>query len=157
MIYKDSAFEIVENQIKFKNRIILFFLSIFIGFILNFCLSSIFSPVKVNVLNAVFILLGLVFVFLIFKLLTGIYFKSTIDISKIEYIRIHTKDEINFWGSWCFPAGMNKKEKLQVLLIHIKDRKTAVGFVPENIENVISILQERGIKIITKTHLAEQP
>ena len=165
MIYKDSTFEISENQVKFKNRIMLFFLSIFIASIFNLCLSSIFSMYKVNVLNAVFMLIGLVFAFLIFKSFTGLYLKNTINLSNIEYVRIHTWDnsidkDRTFWGTgrykYHFPTGINKKKNPQVILLHIKDRRAAVGFVPENIENVISVLDEKGIKILTETHGDEQ-
>ena len=161
MIYKDSTFEISENQVKFKNKTVIILLATFTPILIS---SLVFS--KGNVLNTSSTLLGLVFAFLIFKLFTGIYLKNTINLSNIEYVRIHTWDnsidkDRTFWGTgrykYHFPTGLNKKKNPQVILLHIKDRRAAVGFVPENIENVISALDEKGIKIMTEAHGDEQP
>ena len=161
MIYKDSTFEISENQIKFKNKTVIFFLAAFTPIL--------FSSLILSKGNAAYTYigatLGIVLGFYFLRLLTGMYLKNTIDILNIEYVRIHTWDnsidkDKSFWRTgrykYYFPSGINKKKNSQVILLHIKNRRAAVGFVPENIENVISVLDEKGIKILTETHGDEQ-
>ena len=164
MIYKDKTFEISETQVKFKNRAMIIFYIILLPLMVHLLK---FSKESV-LLGWTILLIGLgfaIFVIKLFAVFFGFFFLNNIDISNIEYVRIHNWDnsidkERKFWKTdrykYHFPAGINKKKKPQVILIHIKDRKVAVGFVPENIETVISVLNEKGIKIIKKTHGAEQ-
>jgi hypothetical protein len=150
MNYKDKTFEIDDNQIKFKNGIFMYFMIIFIPIF-----SLIFS--KGNILSIAASITGLIIAFFIIRLFIGFYFKHTIKLSDIEYVKAQiwdiSIDKIrDFWGTgrykYHFPTGLNKKTNPKVIFVHIKDRKAAVGFVPENCENAISVLRERGIKII---------
>lgn len=111
---------------------------------------------KGNVLQIVGTLFGLIIGILIIRLFVGLYFKNTIDFSSIDYVKTQTWNksidkERNVWGTgkykYHFPTGINKKSNPEVFFIHIKERKAAVGFVPDNMENVISVLKERGINI----------
>ena len=151
MIYKDSKFEIDDKQIKFRNGVFFPFLIIFISLSAS---SFMFS--KGNVLQIVGTLFGLIIGIFIIRLFVGMYFKNTIDLSSIDYVKTQTWNksidkERNFWGTgkykYHFPTGINKKTNPEVFFIHIKERKAAVGFVPDNMENVISALKKRGINI----------
>ncbi len=155
MNYKDKTFEIDNNQIKFKNRIFMIFMVIFIPI---FTTSLMFS--KDNFLIAVSSFLGLIIGFLVIRLFVGMYLKNTIDLSEIDYIKAQRWDENidkdrNFWGTgrykYHFPTGLNKKTNPKVIFIHLKERKSAVGFVPENFEIILSVFRERGVRIIEDT------
>ena len=151
MNYKDKSFEIDENQIKFKNTTLISFLVIFVAM---FMTSLIFS--KGNILIATSSIIGLILGFLILRLFIGMYLKNTIDLADISYVKEQMwnksidKDR-NFWGvvrqKYYFPTGLNKKANPQVIFVHIKGKKAAVGFVPENFDNVISVLKDKGIEI----------
>lgn len=153
MNYKDKTFEIDNNQIKFKNGIFVVFLPSFIAI---FTSSLMFS--KGNFLiTAISSFLGLITAFFIIRLFIGFYFKNTIKLSDIEYVKAQIWDisidkNRDFWGTgrykYHFPTGLNKKTNPKVIFVHIKDRKAAVGFVPENCENTISVLSEREVKVI---------
>ena len=157
MIYKDSTFEISENQVKFKNKTVIIFLAVFTPVLIWSLILSKGNAVYTYIGATLGAILGLYFL----RLLTGMYLKNTINLSDIEYVRIHTWDnsidkDRRFLGTgqykYHFPTGINKKKNPQVILLHIKDRRAVVGFVPEIIENVFSVLNEKGIKITTKTH-----
>ncbi|MDP4207830.1 MAG: hypothetical protein Q8928_03340 [Bacteroidota bacterium] len=159
MIYKDRTFEIDNNQIKFKNNTFSLFLIIYAS---TFTTSLLFE--KGGILFTVSTLIGIALGFLFIQFLVGLYFKNNINLSDIEFVRVHKWDNSidknrNFWGTgrnkYHFPAGINKKKNPNVLLVHIKDRKSAVGFVYEDIEKVIAILKDKGIEIKTGTLLAE--
>lgn len=155
MIYKDSKLKIDDVQIKFKNGVFLPFLIIFIS-ITTF--SLIFS--KGNFLHVAGTAVGLILGFLIIRLFVGMYLKNTIDLSSIDFVKRQIwnktidKDR-NFWGigkyKYHFPTGINKKTNPEVIFVHIKDRKAAVGFIPDNMENAICTLQEKEIKVFTET------
>ena len=151
MNYYDKAFKIEENQIKFKNRTFVLFMIIFIPI---FTTSLAFS--KGNILIASFTIIGGIIGFLFIRLFVGMYLKNTINLSDIDYVKVQTWDKSidkdrNFWGigryKYHFPTGINKQTNPKVIFVHIKERKSTVGFVPENCENTISALRERGIKI----------
>ncbi len=153
MIYKDSKFEIDDKQIKFRNGVFFPFLIIFISIS-----AAAFMFSKGNFLQIGSTLVGSIIGFLIIRLFIGMYLKNTIDLSSIDYVKTQTwNDNIdkdrNFWGTgkykYHFPTGINKKTNPEVIFIHIKERKAAVGFVPDNMKNVISILKEKGIYIKT--------
>ena len=155
MNYKDKTFDINDNQIKFKNRIFVLFLIIFIPI---FTTSLIFS--KGNILVATFLFIGLMIGFLFIRLFVGMYLKNTIELSDIDYVKAQIWDKSidkdrDFWGTgrykYHFPTGINKQTNPKVIFVHIKERKSAVGFVPENYVNAISVLKERGVKIIEET------
>ena len=151
MNYKDKLFEIDENQIKFKNTTLIPFLIIFVSLVTT---SLIFS--KGNILIATSSIIGVILGFLFLRLFIGIYLKNSIDLSDISYVKTQIwnksidKDR-NFWGAlrykYHFPTGLNKKTNPQVILVHIKEKESAVGFVPENFDNVISVLKDKGIEI----------
>lgn len=155
MIYKDSKLEIDNTQIKFKNGIFLLFV---ITFIPIFTTSLFF--LKGDILSIAATTTGLIAAFFIIKLFIGFYFKDTIKLSDIECVKAQIWDisidkNKDFWGTarykYHFPTGLDKKTNPKVIFVHIKDRKAAVGFVPENLENLISVLNEKGIRIIEKT------
>ena len=162
MIYKDRTFEICENQIKFKSKTAIIFLAALTPMVITSSILSKGNSVYYIGL-ALGLVLGLVLAFHFFRIY-GMYLKNTntIDLSNIEYVRIHTWDNnIDKDKKFCetgrhyyFPMGIKNKKMPQVIF-HIKGKKAAVGFVPENIENVISVLNEKGITIMTKTHDAE--
>lgn len=151
MNYKDKSFEIDDNQIRFKNRTLFPFLIIFVSIITT---SLIFS--KGNILIAISSTIGLILGFLFLRLFIGMYLKNTIDISDISYVKAQIwnnsidKDR-NFWGAgrykYHFPTGLNKRTNPQVIFIHLKEKESAVGFVPENFDNAISVLKDKGIEI----------
>ncbi len=152
MNYKDKTFEIDDNQIKFKNRIHFVFFIIFISI---FTSSMMFS--KGNFLIAIYSLIGLIIGFLFIRLFVGMYLKNTIDLSDIDYVKAQIWDKSidknrDFWGTgknkYHFPTGINKKINPEVIFVYLKERKSTVGFVPENWENAISVLKEKGVKII---------
>ena len=151
MIYKDSKIEIDNMQIKFKNGVLIPFLIIFISMA---TFSFMFS--NGNLLQLSGTAVGLIIGFLIIRLFVGMYLKNSIDLSSIDYVKRQIWDlsidkNRNFWGTgqyeYHFPTGINKKTNPEVLFVHIKGRKAAVGFVPDNIENMISTLKEKGINI----------
>jgi len=152
MNYKDKKFEIDDNQIKFKNGIFITFTIIFVPiFIINLLHS------KGDILSILVLIISLIISFFIIRLFIGFYLKNTIKLSNIEYVKVQTWDisidkNRNFWGTsrykYHFPTGLNKKTNPKVIFVHIKNRKADVGFVPDNLENVISVLKEKGIKII---------
>ena len=152
MNYKDKTFEIDDNQIKFKNPTGIIYLSIFISTGFTFGLLN--SSIIPSILGAA---LGILLVFGVF---IRLYWKNTIDISEISQVKVRVwnlsidKDR-NFWGigkyKYHFPTGLNKKTNPKVIFVERKEKKLAVGFVPENFENVISVLKEKGIKIIEET------
>lgn len=155
MNYKDKTFEIDDNQIKFKNGVFVLFMIIFISILT----PSLFFY-KGNIISIAASITGLITVFFIIRLFIGFYLKNTIKLSDIEYVKAQIWDisidkNRNFWGTgrykYHFPTGLNKKTNPEVIFVHIKDRKAAVGFVPENSENAISILKYRGVKVIEKT------
>lgn len=153
MNYKDKTFEIDDNQIKFKNGIFMYFIPIFIPIF-----TANFFFLKGNILSIAASITGFIIAFFIIKLFIGFYFKNTIKLSDIEYVKAQKWDKSidecrDFWGTgrykYHFPTGgLNKKINPSVIFVHIKGRKAAVGFVPENMENTISALRERGMKII---------
>jgi len=157
MNYKDKLFEIDENQIKFKNGIFMIILITFLIPTLTF--NFIFS--KGSILSIAASVTGLIIAFYIIRLFIGFYFKNIIKLTDIEYVKARKWDKSidecrDFWGTgrykYHFPTGgLNKKTNPSVIFVHIKGRKAAVGFVPENMENTISALRERGIKIIEET------
>jgi len=151
MNYKDKSFEIDENQIRFKNTTLIPYLIIFGGV---FTTSLIYS--KGSILTAAASIIGLIIGFILLRLFIGMYLKSSIDLADISYIKAQTWNKSidkyrNFWGigryKYHFPTGINKKTNSQVIFIHIKDRELAVGFVPENFDEAISVLKFRGIEI----------
>ena len=152
MNYKDKNFEIDDNQIKFKNGIFITFTIIFVPiFIINLLHS------KGDILSILVLIISLIISFFIIRLFIGFYLKNTIKLSNIEYVKVQTWDisidkNRNFWGNsrykFHFPTGLNKKINPKVIFVHIKNRKAEVGFVPDNLVNVISVLKEKGIKII---------
>ncbi|MRT92241.1 hypothetical protein [Ancylomarina sp. 16SWW S1-10-2] len=153
MNYKDKTFEIDDNQIKFKNGIFVLFIIIFSS---TLAFNFIYS--KGSLISIASSIIGLVIAFYIMRMFIGFYLKNAIDLSDIDYVKAQIWDKSidknrNFWGTnrfkYHFPTGLNRKENPQVIFVHIKDRKAAVGFVPENYENVISSLKEKGIKIIS--------
>lgn len=153
MNYKDKTFEIDDNQIKFKNGIFALF-SIF--FISAFAFNFIFS--KGSILFVASSITGLIIAFFVIRLFVGFYLKNTIKLSDIEYVKAQIWDKSidenrDFWGTgryrYHFPTGLNKKTNPEVIFVHIKERNAAVAFVPENMENVISVLKEKGIKVTT--------
>lgn len=155
MNYKDKSFEIDEIQIKINNRILITYLLIFTPIVTVLFISS-----KSNLLSAILSIIGVITAFLIFRAFVSMYLKSTIDLSEISYVesRIWDKsidEDSNFWGTgrykYHFPTGLNKKTNPKVIFVHRKEKKLAVGFVPENFENAISVLKEKGIKITTET------
>ena len=150
MNYKDKTFEIDENQIKFKNTTIIIYLTIFISTGLTFGFLN--NSILPSILGAA---LGIL---LVLGVLVRFYWKNTIDLSDIDFVKTQKWDERidkdrNFWGTgrykYYFPTGLNRKTNPEVIFVHIKERKAAVGFVPENMENAISALKERGIRITT--------
>ncbi len=152
MNYKDKTFEIDDNQIKFNNRTYFVFLIIFIPI---FTSSLMFS--KGNFLIAISSFIGLIIGFLVIRLFVGMYLKNTIDLSDIDYVKTQIWDKSidkdrDFWGTgrykYHFPTGINKRTNPKVIFVHIKERKSTVGFVPENWGNAISVLKEKGVKII---------
>ena len=149
MIYKDSKIEIDNMQIKFKNGVLIPFLIIFISMA---TFSFMFS--NGNLLQLSGTAVGLIIGFLIIRLFVGMYLKNSIDLSSID-----CKEQIwdlsidknrNFWGTGQykhhFPTGINKKTNPEVLFVH-KRQKSSSWFVPDNIENMISTLKEKGINI----------
>ena len=155
MIYKDSKFEIDNVQIKFKNRVFFRFVNIFISISTFYFIFS-----KGNFLLLITTAVVLIIGFLFIRLLVGMYLKNIIDLSSIDYVerRIWKKNidkERIFFGAgkfkYHFPTGINKKLNPEVIFVHLKGRKAVVGFVPDNMENVISALKEKGIKISTET------
>ncbi len=159
MIYKDSKFEIDKKQIKFKN-------GVFFPFLIIFTSMSTFSFIssKGNLLQVAGTATGLIIGFLIIRQFVGIYFKNTIDLSSIDYVKRLIWNEAidkerNLWGTgkykYHFPTGINKKINPEIIFVHIKGREAAVGFVPDDIENVISTLKEKGIKITANTSTAD--
>jgi hypothetical protein len=152
MTYKDKTFEINDQQIKFNNKTILPFIAFPPIILMMLAAGKTADTTFLN--NYIGVTLGVILGLYILHLLTGIYLKNNIELSNIDYVRVHTWDgsidkDRNFWGTgrykYHFPAGLNRKEKPQVILVHIKNRKGAVGFVPENIDNVVSALKVRGI------------
>tara|TARA_R110001632_G_scaffold232256_2_gene372595 strand:+ start:5511 stop:5978 length:468 start_codon:yes stop_codon:yes gene_type:complete len=153
MNYKDKTLEINDIQIRFSNNIFI----LLIIFFSIFTTSLTFG--KGSILSSIFSLIGLLIGFLLIRLYIGIYFKNTIELSNIDFVKAQNWDrnidkEKNFWGvcvnKYHFPTGLNKKTNPKVILIHLKERKSAIGFVPENYENAISVLKNKGIKIIEK-------
>jgi len=152
MNYKDKTFEIEDNHIEFKNRIFVLLMIIFIS-----TLSSLFLY-KWDVIYTTGLIVGLLLVFFIIRFFFRMDLKNTIKLSDIEYVKVQIWDKSNDGNKkklrngrekYYFPTGLNKKKNSKVIFVHIKGRKTAVGFVPENMENVISVLKEKGIKITT--------
>ena len=155
MNYKDKNFEIDDNQIKFKNGVFVLLMIIFISILT----PSLFFN-KVNIISIAGSITGLITLVFIIRFFFGMYLKNTIKLSNIEYVKAQIWDKSidenrNFWGNgrykYYFPTGLNKKTNPKVIFVHIKNRKADVGFVPENLENVISVLKEKGIKIIGET------
>lgn len=154
MNYKDKSFEIGASQIKFKNNTFGIYLSIFI----SVGITSGFFGLKQGTNFILFSLLGVVLgAALTFGVFIRLYWKNTIDLSDISLVKVRTWDlsidkDRNFWGSgnykYHFPTGLNKKENSTVIFIQRKEKKLAVGFVPENYEKAILVLRERGVKII---------
>ena len=154
MIYKDSKFIIDDMHIKFKNGVFSPFLVIFISIATYSFISS-----KGSFLQIGGTVVGLIIAFLIIRLFVGIYLKNSISLSNIDYVKSQTWDEAiyknrNFWGigkyKYHFPTGINKKVNPEVIFIHLKGRKAAIGFVPDNMENVMSTLNKKGIKTSIK-------
>jgi hypothetical protein len=152
MNYKDKSFEIDNNQIKFKNNIFLIYLVIFIA------TGTAFGTFNNSILPSI---IGAILAYLLaFGVFIRIYWKNTIDISEISQVKVRMwnstidKDR-NFWGignyKYYFPAGINKKTNPKVIFVHRKEKELAVGFIPENWENLISVLKKRGVKIIEET------
>ncbi len=156
MIYKDSKLKIDDMKMMFKN-------GLFIPFLIIFTSSTTFSFIfsRGDIFQLTGTVVGLIIGFLILRMFVGMYLKNTIDLSNIDYVKIQVwnKDidkDRNFWGTgkfkYHFPTGINKKANPEVIFIHIKMRKAAVGFVPENMDNVITVLNEKGIRIIDDTN-----
>lgn len=156
MNYKDKAIEINDTQIKFKNKTLVFFVIVYTPLLISSLIISrgefIFSLSSLAGL-----IIGLIVAFLILRLFVGLYFKSNINLNDIDYIKVQVWDKSidknrNFWGTgkykYHFPTGINKKTNPNVFFVHIKERKAAVGFAPENMGNVVAVLKERGVKVI---------
>jgi hypothetical protein len=149
MNYKDQSFEINENQIKFKNNTFFIYVIIF------------FSIGTFSFFSHWFAIIGLCIGFAIaFGIFIPLYWKNTIDISEISKVKIGVWDssidkDKNFWGApkykYHFPTGFDKKTTPQVIFVQRRNKTLAVGFVPDNCNKVISILQDRGISIIKET------
>lgn len=153
MIYKDSKFEVDDNQIKFKNNANFLFVLPFVSICIYFFIVS-----KGNILEIAASAIGIIVGILIVRQFVGLYFKNSIHLSRVDYVKRQFWDKTidkdrNFWGTgkykYHFPTGINKKANPEVIFVHIKERKAAIGFVPDDMENVISTLKEKGIKIST--------
>jgi hypothetical protein len=150
MNYKDKSFEIDENQIKFKNNTFIIYLIIFIPLITLAFFNNLIS------------FIGMVLtVVLAFGVFIPLYWCNTIEIAEISLVKatvwnINIDKEKNFWGSgkykYHFPSGLNKKTNPNVIFIQRKDKKLAIGFVPENWDTVISVFKNRKIKLIDETY-----
>ena len=149
MNYKDQSFEINENQIKFKNNTFFIYVIIFFS-IGTFAFFS-------HWLAIIGLCIGFTIAFGIF---IPLYWKNTIDLSEISKVKIGVWDssidkDKNFWGKpkykYHFPTGFDKKTTPRVIFVQRRNKKLAVGFVPDNCNKVISILQDRGISIIKET------
>ena len=152
MNYKDKSFGIDNNQIKFRNNTFIIYLIIFIS--TGTGLASMNNSILLS-------FLGLIIGYLLtFGVFIHFYWKNSIDISEISQINIRIwnsnidKDR-NFWGignyKYHFPTGIDKKDNPKVIFIHRKGKELAIGFVPENWENLIKVLNNKGIKIIEET------
>ncbi|MCT4587663.1 MAG: hypothetical protein N4A71_07565 [Carboxylicivirga sp.] len=155
MIYKDPKLEINDQQLKFRNDTAVLF---FILFISIFSFSILFT--KGNFLMAMTSALGLAMAFLLHTLFSGLYFKSSIDLSAINYISVKKWDNSidkkrNFWGKalfkYHFPTGINKKARPVVLLVHITNKDSAIGFVPKDLSQALETLNQKDIAILNST------
>ena len=155
MIYKDSKFEIDDKQIKFKNGTFLLFLIPFVSIS-----TYSFMVSKGNILQVTAALIGLRIGIIVIRQFVGLYLKNTIDLSSVDYVKRQfwnktIDEERNFWGigkfKYHFPTGINKNTNQEVIFIHIKGKKAVIGFVPENMENVIAVFKEKDIRIIKET------
>lgn len=154
MNYKDKTFEIEDRQIKFKNKTGVIFISsyVFIAF------TTGFFGLREGIDYALFSFLGVTLAAaLTFGVFIKLYWKETINLSEISEVKVRVWDlsidkDRNFWGigkyGYHFPTGLDKKTNPTVLFIHRREKKLAVGFVPENYENAISTLKDKGIKVI---------
>ncbi|WP_159523891.1 hypothetical protein [Sunxiuqinia indica] len=151
MNYKDKLFEIDEKQIKFRNKTLFPFLIISVSLVMT---SWMFS--KDNILTAASSIIGVFLAFLLFRLFVGLYLNNTINLSDISFVKaqqwnMSIDKNRNLLGvvryKYHFPTGLDKKTNPRVIFIHVKEKKTAVGFVPEHFDNAISVLKDRGIEI----------
>lgn len=154
MNYKDKSFEINEDQIKFKNKTLSTYPIIAISTLFAFLFFGYPQGLSYMLFSA---LGGVIGFGLAFGVFIKLYWKNTIDLAEIADVKVRVWDvsidkDTNFWGignyRYHFPTGFNKKTNPKVLFIHRKEKNLAVGFVPENCENAISVFKEKGIKII---------
>lgn len=151
-MHSDPKIEIDHDQIKFKNTSIVIFVIVFF----TMCTSSVFFS-KGNFVTIAGSLTGFILLYPILRFSFRPYLKNSISLSAIDYVKLGvwnnsiSKDR-NFWGiaryPYFFPCGFNKKANAEIIFVHIKNRKGAVAFAPENCEHTIAVLKQRGIKIV---------
>ena len=151
MNYTDKSFEIDNSQIKFRNSTLIPYLIISTSIFPTYLMFS-----KGNFMIATCAIIGSFLGLFFIKLFIGLYLKNTIDLSKIDYVKAQIWDKSiddnrDFWGTgrykYHFPTGINKKTNPRVIFVHLKERKAAVGFVPENFDDAVYVLKERRIEI----------
>ena len=152
MNYQDKSFKVDNNQVKFRNNTFIMHLIIFVSTVTALTLmnNSILFSILVMVIGYP----------LAFGIFIRLYWKNSIYIPEISQVNITfwnsdiDKDR-NFWGignhKYHFPTGINKKDNPKVIFIHRKGKELAVGFIPENWENLIQVLKMNGIKIVEET------
>ena len=157
MNYKDKTFEIDGDHIKFENKTFILYLTIF--FVLFSSILFINNHGIIATISMFFVVtLGLLIFFRVFIL---IYWRNKINLSDISFVEVRNWNsdldrKRNFWGipkfRYHFPAGLNKKSNPEVIFVHRKEKKLAIGFVPDNCNATILAFRENGIRVIEETN-----
>lgn len=154
MNYKDQSFEINENQIKFKNNTFFIYVIIFFSIGTFAFFSHWLAIIGLQLLDCVSVLLqllGFSFHFIGKTPLISLKFLKLKQVFGIlVLIKIRTfgvSRNINIISQ----QDLIKKTTPRVIFVQRRNKKLAVGFVPDNCNKVISILQDRGISIIKET------
>jgi hypothetical protein len=149
MNYKERTFEMDNDQIKFKNLLLI---PVIFGISTSLIVGLILYSKDIILFRAC--VMGLFALFFIF-ILSKIY-QTKILLSEISHIEVnHYKtdaDKSIFRGTAqfksYFPAGLDKKKIDKLILIHQTRRKIIIGLTPDNCTAAISAMRENGINII---------
>lgn len=152
MNYKEKAFEIDDEKIKFENKTFISYLPI----ISIFCSTYFFNRHDLIFLLCMYFSVALSFI-ITFRFFILLYWKNNINLSDISFVEVRNWDSNidkmrSFWGTpkfrYHFPTGFDKKSNPKVIFVHRKKEKFALGFVPDNCIATISAFQEKDIKVV---------
>ena len=75
--------------------------------------------------------------------------KKTVELSKIDYIKIIKGSNLRLWGSddfrtW-FPADWSRMSRDRMFIVYLKSKWSRIGFTVEDSSEVLAVLNNKGL------------